>query len=102
VSIITVVVDSVGQPLLSRRVADDETVLLALIEAVITLADGCDVTWAINLNHGGAHCSSPCGAAAALHSRSHGVSRLSGYRGDGKSGMPRIGPRCSAWVRSLR
>ncbi|GFG53725.1 hypothetical protein MAGR_51660 [Mycolicibacterium agri] len=49
-----VVIDGDGQRLLSQRVANDETVLLELIQAVITLADGGDVTWAIDLNHGGA------------------------------------------------
>jgi transposase len=48
------VIDGDGQRLLSRRVANDETVLLELIQAVITLADGGEVTWAIDLNHGGA------------------------------------------------
>ena len=37
-------------------VANDETVLLELVDAVITLADGGEVTWAVDLNHGGAAC----------------------------------------------
>ena len=43
-----------GKRLLSRRVANDEAVLLELISAVTALADGGEVTWAIDLNHGGA------------------------------------------------
>jgi hypothetical protein len=35
-----VVIDGDGQRLLSRRVANDEMVLLELVDAVITLADG--------------------------------------------------------------
>jgi hypothetical protein len=49
-----VVIDGDGQRLLSRSVANDETVLLELVDAVITSADGGEVTWAIDLNHGGA------------------------------------------------
>ena len=49
-----VVVDGDGQRLLSRRVANDEAALLDLIDAVTVLADGGEVTWAIDLNHGGA------------------------------------------------
>jgi transposase len=49
-----VVIVGDGKRLLSRRVANDETVLLELIDAVTTLADGEEVTWAIDLNHGGA------------------------------------------------
>jgi len=33
---------------------NDETVLLDLIDAIATSADGGEVTWAIDLNHGGA------------------------------------------------
>ena len=39
---------------MSRRVANDETALLELIDAVSALADGGEVTWAIDLNAGGA------------------------------------------------
>ncbi len=49
-----VVIDTEGQRLLSQRVTNDETVLLELMQAVATLADGGEVTWAIDLNHGGA------------------------------------------------
>lgn len=49
-----VVINTDGQRLLSQRVVNDETALLGLIAAVQTLADGGQVTWAIDLNHGGA------------------------------------------------
>lgn len=48
------VIDGEGQRLLSRRVANDEAVLLELINTVTAMADGGDITWAIDLNHGGA------------------------------------------------
>jgi transposase len=49
-----VVIDADGNRVLSQRVANDETVLLGLITAVTTLADGGEITWAIDLNGGGA------------------------------------------------
>jgi transposase len=49
-----VVIDTDGQRLLSQRVANDETVLLELVSTVTALADGGEVTWAIDLNAGGA------------------------------------------------
>jgi hypothetical protein len=49
-----VVIDGEGQRLLSRRVINDEAVLLDLIATVTALADGGEVSWAIDLNHGGA------------------------------------------------
>ncbi len=45
-------IDAGGQRLLSRRVANDETELLKLISDVLELSE--DVTWAIDLNAGGA------------------------------------------------
>lgn len=45
-----VVIDADGQRLLSQRVANDEAVLVELIDEVMALADGGDVTWAIDLN----------------------------------------------------
>jgi transposase len=48
------VIDADGNRLLSRRVANDETALLQLINAVTSLTDGGEVTWAIDLNAGGA------------------------------------------------
>ena len=49
-----VVIDADGQRLLSRRVANDEAALLELITAVTALGEGGEVTWAIDLNAGGA------------------------------------------------
>ena len=49
-----VVIDADGKRLLSQRVANDEAALVELINAVTTLADGGEVTWAIDLNGGGA------------------------------------------------
>ena len=49
-----VVVDVDGARVLSRRVANDEATLGELINAVTTLADGGDLTWAIDLAGGGA------------------------------------------------
>ncbi|MGO9033926.1 IS110 family transposase [Mycobacterium sp.] len=49
-----VVIDGDGKRLLSQRIANDETALLELIGAVSALADGGEVTWAIDLNGGGA------------------------------------------------
>ena len=37
-----------------QRVTNDEAVLRELISTITTLADGVEVTWAINLNGGGA------------------------------------------------
>ena len=74
------VIDADGKRLLSRRVANDEAALLELITAVTALADGGEVTWAIDLN------ARWCGAvdrladrrrtAAAVHPRAHRASRL--------------------------
>lgn len=47
------VVDGDGEPVLSRRVANDEQELLGLIGAVAAL-DGEEVVWAVDLNDGGA------------------------------------------------
>ena len=44
-----VVIDGEGQRLLSRRLANDEAVLLEVISTVSALADGGEVTWAIDL-----------------------------------------------------
>lgn len=84
-----VVIDSDGQRLLSRRVANDEPDLIELIEAITALADGGEVTWAIDLNHGG--------AALLITLLINAEQRLlyipgrtvyhasGGYRGDGKT-----------------
>ena len=47
-----VVLGADGQRLLSRRVQNDETVLLQLISDVLAISP--DVLWAVDLNHGGA------------------------------------------------
>ncbi|MFD5028756.1 IS110 family transposase, partial [Streptomyces sp. NPDC058373] len=47
-----VVIDSDGKRLLSRRVANDESELLALIGDVLGIS--ADALWAVDLNHGGA------------------------------------------------
>ncbi len=49
-----VVIDAAGRVLLSQRVANDEAALLALIAAVLGVADGGEVVWATDLNAGGA------------------------------------------------
>nr|WP_156910758.1 IS110 family transposase [Nocardia mangyaensis] len=49
-----VVIDSDGRRRLSRKVDNDETALRGLIEDVVALADGGQLVWAIDLNHGGA------------------------------------------------
>jgi transposase len=49
-----VVIDTDGRRLVSQRIANDETALGEFIDAVTTLADGGELTWAIDLNHGGA------------------------------------------------
>ncbi|KOG55752.1 hypothetical protein ADK75_10115 [Streptomyces virginiae] len=49
-----VVIDTEGKRKLSRRVANDEAALLQLIADVLALSGGEPVTWAIDLNAGGA------------------------------------------------
>lgn len=49
-----VVIDADGTQLLSQRVINDEDTLLSLIAEVREIADGGHVTWAIDLNSGGA------------------------------------------------
>lgn len=48
------VIDADGMKVLSRRVPNSEAELLDLIRDVLALADGCEVTWAVDLNAGGA------------------------------------------------
>src|SRR5277367_2526266 len=83
------VIDTDGQRLLSRRVANDEAVLGELIDAVITPADGGEVTWAIDLNHGGAALLISLLMAAEqrlLYIPGRTVYHASGsYRGEGKT-----------------
>ena len=84
-----VVIDGEGQRLLSRRVANDETVLLELIDAVSALAGGGEITWAIDLNHGGAALLITLLVTAEqrlLYIPGRTVYHASGsYRGDGKT-----------------
>jgi transposase len=84
-----VVIDGDGQRLLSQRVANDETVLLELINRVTVLAGGGEVTWAIDLNHGGAALLISLLIAAEqrlLYIPGRTVHHASGsYRGDGKT-----------------
>src|SRR5260370_37374020 len=47
-----VVIDADGKRLLSRPEANDEAALLELINAITALADGDELTWAIDLNAG--------------------------------------------------
>ncbi|KUJ54286.1 transposase [Streptomyces sp. NRRL F-5122] len=47
-----VVINAEGERLLSRRIQNDETELLALLGDVLAISD--DVLWAVDLNHGGA------------------------------------------------
>lgn len=84
-----VVIDGEGQRLLSRRVTNDEAVLLELIATVTALADGGEITWAIDLNHGGAALLIAMLVAAdqrLLYIPGRAVHHASGsYRGDGKT-----------------
>ncbi|MDT5149028.1 MAG: hypothetical protein QOI01_761 [Mycobacterium sp.] len=84
-----VVVDGDGQRLLSQRIANDEAVLLDLINTVTVLADGGEVTWAIDLNHGGAALLIALLIAheqRLLYIPGRTVHHASGgYRGDGKT-----------------
>ena len=84
-----VVIDAGGRVLLSRRVANDEADLGALIATVLALADGDDAVWATDLNAGGAAL-----LLAFLAARKQRVLYLPGrivhhaaatYRGDGKT-----------------
>ncbi|MFB7669766.1 IS110 family transposase [Kitasatospora sp. NPDC056138] len=48
------VIDTDGKTVLSRRVPNNETELLELFGNVVELANDCPVTWAVDLNAGGA------------------------------------------------
>jgi transposase len=84
-----VAIDAEGQRLLSQRVANDETALLELIDAVTAQADGGEVTWAIDLNAGGAALLITLLIAAEqrlLYIPGRTIYHASaGYRGDGKT-----------------
>ena len=82
-----VVIDADGKQLLSRRVANDEPELLALISDVTALAD--QVTWAVDLPDGGAALLIGLlvtGDQAVLYIPGRTVNRAAGgYRGEGKT-----------------
>jgi transposase len=84
-----VVIDADGRRLLSRRVTNDEAALLELISAVTTRADGGELTWAIDLNAGGAALLITLLIAAKqrlLYIPGRTVYHASGaYRGEGKT-----------------
>jgi transposase len=84
-----VVIDAEGKRLLSQRVTNDEAALLELISAVTTLADGGELTWAIDLNAGGAALLITLLIAAGqrlLYIPGRTVYHASGaYRGEGKT-----------------
>ena len=84
-----VVIDAEGKRLLSRRVTNDEADLLELISAVTTLAAGGELTWAIDLNAGGAALLITLLIAAdqrLLYIPGRTVYHASGaYRGEGKT-----------------
>jgi len=84
-----VVIDADGNRLLSQRVLNDETALLELITSVTTLADGGEITWAIDLNGGGAAlliCLLMTAEQRLLYIPGRTVYHASGsYRGEGKT-----------------
>nr|WP_200948465.1 MULTISPECIES: IS110 family transposase [unclassified Kitasatospora] len=84
-----VVLDSDGQRRLSQRVANDEAALLKLIVDVLALSEGEPVTWAIDLNSGGAALMIALltdNGQKVLYIPGRTVHHASGsYRGDGKT-----------------
>ncbi|MFF1603358.1 IS110 family transposase [Streptomyces mirabilis] len=84
-----VVLDADGKRRLSRRMDNDETVMLKLIADVLELSDGDPVTWAIDLNAGGAALMIALltdNGQQVLYIPGRTVHHASGsYRGDGKS-----------------
>lgn len=83
------VVDSEGRRLLSRRVLNDEAVLQKLIADVGDLVAGGQITWAVDLNAGGAALLIALLVGAEqrlLYLSGRQVNRASGmYRGEGKT-----------------
>lgn len=84
-----VAIDEEGRRLFSRRVANDETELLAMIADVLSLAAGGEVVWATDLNDGGGAL-----AIGLLVDNGQSVLYIPGrtvhhasrtYRGDGKT-----------------
>ncbi|EFF90868.1 transposase, undefined [Streptomyces sp. e14] len=82
-----VVINAEGERLLSRRIQNDETELLALLGDVLAISD--DVLWAVDLNHGGAAL-----LIGLLTAHDQAVAYLTGlavhrasatYRGEGKT-----------------
>ncbi|MGW2426706.1 IS110 family transposase [Streptomyces sp. NPDC001709] len=82
-----VVINAEGERLLSRRIQNDETELLALLGDVLAISD--DVLWAVDLNHGGAAL-----LIGLLTAHDQSVAYLTGlavhrasatYRGEGKT-----------------
>lgn len=84
-----VVLDADGKRRLSRRMDNDETLMLKLIADVLELSDGDPVTWAIDLNAGGAALMIALltdNGQQVLYIPGRTVHHASGsYRGDGKS-----------------
>ncbi|MGW0302682.1 IS110 family transposase [Streptomyces anthocyanicus] len=82
-------IDAEGERRLSRRVANDETTLLELIGELLELSEREPVTWAVDLNAGGAALLIALLAAQGrkvLHIPGRTVHHASGsYRGDGKT-----------------
>ncbi|MET7636612.1 IS110 family transposase [Streptomyces sp. NPDC005078] len=83
------VIDTAGKRKLSRRVGNDETALLELIADVLALSEGDAVTWAIDLNAGGAALMIALltdNGQKVLYIPGRTVHHASGsYRGDGKT-----------------
>ncbi|MGW7031474.1 IS110 family transposase [Streptomyces xanthophaeus] len=83
------VIDTDGKRRLSRRVANDENALLQLIADVLALSEGEPVTWAIDLNAGGAALMIALltdNGQRVLYIPGRTVHHASGsYRGDGKT-----------------
>nr|WP_107417239.1 IS110 family transposase [Streptomyces sp. CB00455] len=83
------VIDTEGKRRLSRRVANDENTLLQLIADVLALSEGEPVTWAIDLNAGGAALMIALltdNGQRVLYIPGRTVHHASGsYRGDGKT-----------------
>jgi hypothetical protein len=84
-----VVIDADGNRILSQRVPNDEPALLQLLAGVLELADGDEVVWATDLNHGG-----PALLIALLVGHGQDILYIPGrtvhhasniYRGEGKT-----------------